>query len=64
MLCVVHVFSTANGMPIVYPRNDYSYSENFLHMMFSVPSAPYHVNPVFAKALDQIFIAHLGKESV
>src|SRR3712207_3411121 len=34
------------GQPFIYPRNDLSYAENFLHMMFAVPCEPYEVNPV------------------
>ena len=29
------------GQPFIYPRNDLSYTENFLHMMFAVPAEPY-----------------------
>lgn len=50
------------GQPFVYPRNDLPYTENFLHMMFAVPSEPYHVNPVIAKAMDMIFILHADHE--
>lgn len=50
------------GQPMVYPRNDLSYSENFLHMMFSVPAEHYEVNPLHAKALDLIFILHAEHE--
>ena len=39
----------AIGQPFVYPRNDLSYAENFLHMMFAVPCEPYKVNPVLAQ---------------
>ena len=49
------------GQPFVYPRNDLSYAENFLHMMFSVPAEKYEINPVFADALDKIFCALLAK---
>ena len=52
----------AMGQPFVYPRNDLSYSENFLHMMFAVPCEPYKVNPVLARALDRIFILHADHE--
>src|SRR3954453_5260559 len=52
----------AIGQPFVYPRNDLSYAENFLHMMFAVPCEPYKVNPVLAKALDRIFILHADHE--
>ncbi len=50
------------GQPFIYPRNDLSYAENFLHMMFAVPCEPYQVSPVLAKALDRIFILHADHE--
>jgi citrate synthase len=50
------------GQPFVYPRNDLSYAENFLHMMFSVPAEDYEVNPVLAKAMDRIFMLHADHE--
>jgi citrate synthase len=52
----------AMGQPFVYPRNDMSYAENFLHMMFAVPCEPDKVNPVLTKALDRIFILHADHE--
>jgi len=50
------------GQPFVYPRNDLGYAENFLHMMFSVPSEPYEPSPIIARALDKIFILHADHE--
>ncbi|KTQ95060.1 type II citrate synthase [Aureimonas ureilytica] len=50
------------GQPFVYPRNDLSYAENFLHMCFAVPCEPYQINPVLAKAMDRIFILHADHE--
>jgi len=50
------------GQPFVYPRNDLRYAENFLHMTFAVPSEPYKVNPVVARAMDRIFILHADHE--
>ena len=50
------------GQPFMYPRNDLSYSENFLHMTFAVPAEPYDVNPVVARAMDRIFILHADHE--
>ncbi len=52
----------AMGMPFVQPRNDLGYSENFLHMMFSMPSEEYKVDPIMAKALDVILILHADHE--
>jgi len=50
------------GQPFVYPRNDLSYAENYLHMCFSVPAEPYHVDPVITRAMDRIFILHADHE--
>ncbi len=50
------------GQPFVYPRNDLTFAENFLHMCFSVPAEPYKVSPVLAKAMDKIFILHADHE--
>ncbi len=50
------------GQPFVYPRNDLSFSENFLYMCFSVPAEPYQVNPIVADAMDKIFILHADHE--
>jgi citrate synthase len=50
------------GQPFVYPKNDLSYAENFLHMMFSVPSAEYEISPVVSRAMDRIFILHADHE--
>lgn len=50
------------GQPFMYPRNDLSYAENFLYMMFGVPSEQYHPNKVLAKALDKIFMLHADHE--
>jgi len=50
------------GQPFVYPRNDLTYAENFLHMMFSVPAEEYKVSPVLAAAMDRIFTLHADHE--
>ncbi|GHF96512.1 citrate synthase [Thalassotalea marina] len=50
------------GQPFVYPRNDLSYAENFLHMMFSVPAEEYTVSPTLARAMDRIFTLHADHE--
>ncbi|WP_448550482.1 citrate synthase [Thalassotalea fusca] len=50
------------GQPFVYPRNDLTYAENFLHMMFSVPAEEYKVSPTLAKAMDRIFTLHADHE--
>jgi citrate synthase len=50
------------GQPFVYPRNDLSYSENFLHMMFAVPAEPYMVPSVLDRALNLLLILHADHE--
>ena len=50
------------GEPFIYPRNDLSYCGNLLHMMFSVPTEDYVLDPVAEKALDMIFILHADHE--
>jgi citrate synthase len=55
-------YKYSTGQPFMYPRNDLSYAENFLHMLFAVPCEPYHVNPVLARALDRIFMLHADHE--
>jgi citrate synthase len=50
------------GHPFVYPRNDLSYTANFMRMMFAVPTEEYKVNEVLVRALDRIFILHADHE--
>jgi len=50
------------GQPFMFPRNDLNYAENFLYMTFAVPTEPYEVNPILAKAMDRIFILHADHE--
>ncbi len=50
------------GQPFMYPKNDMSYAENFLYMMFGTPCEKYVPNPIFVKALDRIFTLHADHE--
>lgn len=50
------------GQPFVYPQNDLSYCENFLQMMFAVPSEPYEIDPDFVNALNLLLIVHADHE--
>ncbi|TXM90189.1 citrate (Si)-synthase [Methylobacterium sp. WL30] len=50
------------GQPFVYPKNDLDYTSNFLRMCYAVPCEEYQINPIFAKALDKIFILHADHE--
>jgi citrate synthase len=50
------------GQPFMYPRNNLSYTANFMRMMFAVPSEDYVVNDVLVRALDRILILHADHE--
>ncbi len=50
------------GQPFVYPRNDLNYCENFLRMMFSIPSEEYEIDPDFVEALNLLLIVHADHE--
>ena len=52
----------SNGLPFNFPRNDLSYTANFMHMMFATPCEAYEPNPVLVRALDRIFILHADHE--
>ncbi|MBL4799212.1 MAG: citrate (Si)-synthase [Oleispira sp.] len=56
------VYKYSIGQPFMYPRNDLSYSENFLHMMFNTPCEEKKVSPILAKAMDRIFLLHADHE--
>ena len=47
---------------IIYPRQDMSYAENFLHMMFGTPYAENPPDPTLVRAMDQIFTLHADHE--
>jgi citrate synthase len=50
------------GQPFIYPRNELSYTANFLHMMFATPCEEYVVDPVVSKALELLLILHADHE--
>lgn len=50
------------GQPFNYPQNDLNYCENFLQMMFAVPSEPYEIDPDFVNALNLLLIVHADHE--
>ncbi len=50
------------GQPYIYPRNDLSFSQDLLHMMFAVPSEEYEIPQVLADALDLLLILHADHE--
>ena len=57
-----YAYKKSIGQPYVYPQNDLTYCENFLQMMFSVPSQPYEMDPDFVEALNLLLIVHADHE--
>jgi citrate synthase len=57
---MAHKYHT--GFPFMYPKNKFSYVENFMYMMFATPAEDYAPNPVLVRALERIFILHADHE--
>ena len=57
-----YAFRHSQGLPYVYPENDLSYTENFMHMLWKRTEPRYSSNPVLARALDVLFILHADHE--
>lgn len=52
----------SRGMPIIYPKAEYKFTANFLHMLFSMPYEDYDLKPEVVRALDIIFLLHADHE--
>jgi len=59
---VAMAYKYSVGQPFMYPRNDLSYTANFMRMMFGTPCEEYKVNDVLVRALDRILILHADHE--
>ena len=59
---VAMAYKYSIGQPFVYPRNDLSYTANFMRMMFANPCEEYQMNDVLVRAMDRIFILHADHE--
>mgnify|MGYP001273391620 FL=1 len=55
-------FKYSLGQPFNFPQNKLTYAENFLQMLFGVPSEEYKINPVLARAMDRLLILHADHE--
>lgn len=55
-------YRKSRGLPFIYPKPDYNYTQNFLHMMFSEPYRDYQLNAEATSALDLIFLLHADHE--
>ena len=59
---VAMAYKYSMGQPFVYPKNNLSYTANFMRMMFGVPAEEYESNDVLVRALDRILILHADHE--
>ncbi len=59
---VAMAYKYSTGQPFMYPRNELSYTANFMRMMFGTPCEEYKVNDVLVRALDRILILHADHE--
>jgi len=50
------------GFPLNYYDNSKGYVDNFMHMMFAIPTQKYTANPIIVNALDKLFILHADHE--
>ena len=50
------------GYPLNYYDNTKGYVENFMRLMFELPTGPYTANPTIVAALDKLFILHADHE--
>ena len=50
------------GLPFIYPKRDYGYVKNFLHMMFSMPEEECKIHPKLIKVMDTLFLLHADHE--
>lgn len=55
-------YRKSRGLPIIYPKRDYKYTANFLHMMFSMPGDDYELDPAVVRALDLVLLLHADHE--
>ena len=62
MVLATWTYRRTAGFPLNYYDNTKGYVENFLHLMFELPTSPYKANPIVVDALDKLFILHADHE--
>ncbi|HQV36115.1 MAG TPA: citrate synthase, partial [Flavobacterium sp.] len=55
-------FRKSMGYPLNYYDNTKGYVENFMHLMYELPTGPYKIDPIVVNALDKLFILHADHE--
>jgi len=59
---IAWIYKKRKGHPYIYPRNAKGYVENFLYMMFGMPTYDYEPDPHVVDALDKLLILHADHE--
>jgi citrate synthase len=55
-------YKNSQGHPVNYPKNSLNYVENFLYMMFGMPTEDYQLDPVIVDAMNKLLILHADHE--
>jgi citrate synthase len=51
-------YKTSMGHPFTYPKNNLGYVDNFLNMMFALPTQDYEIDPIVSDAMNKLLILH------
>ena len=62
MVIASWTYRKSMGFPLNYYDNTKGYVENFMRLMFQLPTGPYTPNPIVIDALDKLFILHADHE--
>lgn len=57
-----YAYKKSVGEPFLYPKNSLGLTENFMRMVFGVPTEPFEADPLIAKTLDMLFVLHADHE--
>ena len=62
IVIATRTYRKSMGYPLNYYDNTKGYVENFMRLMFELPTGPYVTHPVIVDALDKLFILHADHE--
>ncbi|WP_430615223.1 citrate synthase [Flavobacterium sp. JP2137] len=55
-------YRKTKGYPLNYYDNTKGYVDNFMRLMFELPTEPYEIDPIVKNAIDKLFILHAEHE--
>ncbi len=58
LVIATYTYRKSMGYPLNYYDNTKGYVENFMHLMFELPTGPYTPDPAVVDALNKLFILH------